>query len=144
MTSPLTAARFEISVDGHSLATFSELAGITTEGGSVDYIPSGESESVFLNRHAAVRKPISVRLVRPRGVSTGIRTWYEAAKLNPGGTRKRTAMHLCESAVKPLIRYSLENAWPSKIEIGGLRGNPSTSTMETVTMTCEFIQRVSV
>jgi len=144
MPPTLAAARFELTIDGHSLGVFTELAGITTETGTVDYVPSGESESVFLNRHAGVRKPVGVRLVRPRGASATLRTWHEAAKLNPGRLPKKVAMRLYEGGIKPVVRYSLENAWPSKIEIGGLKGNPATSTMETVTMTCEFIQRVSV
>src|SRR6185436_10420884 len=144
MRTPITAARFELSIDGHSLATCSELAGITTEVETVDYVPSGESETVFLNRVTGVRKPLSVRLVRTRSANPSLRTWYEAAKVNPGRLPKRVAMHVLEGADKPVARYSLENAWPSKIEIGGIRGDPATSTMETVTISCEFIRRVSV
>jgi phage tail-like protein len=144
MPSPITAARFELSVDGHSLGSFSELAGIATEVETVDYVPSGESETVFLNRVAGVRKPLSVRLVRFRSANPSIRTWYEAAKVNPGRLPRKVAMHVVDAADKPAARYSLENAWPSRIEIGGLKGNPATSMMETVTMTCEFIRRISV
>jgi phage tail-like protein len=140
----LTAARFELSIDGHSMAVFSELAGITTEVETVDYVPSGEHESVFLNRFAAVRKPIKVRLRRARSNNMDMWTWHEAATLNPRRPPKKVHLHLYEGPEKPPARYCLENAWPSKIEIGGLRAGGTASAMETVTMTCEFIQRVSV
>ena len=71
-------------------------------------------------------------------------TWHEAAKLNPRRLPKKVLLVLDEGRNKPVARYTLENAWPSKIDIGGLSAGGRTSTMETVTMTCEFIQRVSV
>ena len=143
MTSPITAARFEISIDGHSLAVFSELAGIATEVETVDYIPSGESESVFLNRHAALRKRISVRLRRARSNNMDMWTWHESARSDPRKPPRKVQLYLHEGRDKPAARYSLESAWPSKIDIVGPKAGGTTS-METVTMTCEFIQRVSV
>lgn len=143
MPPDITAARFEITVDGHQIGAFSDLAGIATEVETVDYM-SSEDESVFLNRFAGLRKRISVRLVRPRGANPSIRTWYETAKVDPGRAMRKVMLSVHEGADKPAPRYVLQDAWPSKIEIGGLKGDASTSTMETVTMTCEFIQRVSV
>ena len=40
--------------------------------------------------------------------------------------------------------YHLTDACPSKIEIGALKAGAPEVLMETVTMTCEFIQRVSI
>jgi phage tail-like protein len=44
---------------------------------------------------------------------------------------------------QPVARYHLENAWPSKMEIGGLRAGSSEVLMETVTITTESIQQVA-
>ena len=44
----------------------------------------------------------------------------------------------------PVARYHLEHAWPSKLEIGALKAGASEVLMETVTIVCERIQRVSV
>ena len=139
-----TASRFELSVDGHSMAVFSELAGIRTEVETVDYVPSGEQESVFLNRHLAARKPVSLKLRRARTNNLEMWTWHEAASINPGRLPKKVQLHVFEAPNKPAARYHLENAWPSKIDVGGLTAGGTTSAMETVTMTCEFIQRISV
>ena len=43
----------------------------------------------------------------------------------------------------PVARYHLENAWPSKLEIGSLKAGASEVLMETVTLVCEQIQRVA-
>jgi phage tail-like protein len=85
-----------------------------------------------------------VRLRRARSNNMDLWTWHEAARLNPGRLPKKVHLHLFEGRNKPAARYHLENAWPSKIHIGGLTTGGPTSAMETVTMTCEFIQRVSV
>jgi phage tail-like protein len=45
---------------------------------------------------------------------------------------------------KPVARYHLEMAWPSKIEIGALKAGASEVLMETVTIVAEHIQRVAV
>ena len=42
----------------------------------------------------------------------------------------------------PVARYHLTNAWPSKLEIGGLKAGSSEVLMETVTIVCERIERV--
>lgn len=144
MPPEISAARFGISVDGHSLASFSRLAGLKMEMETVDYVPSPELEVLFLNRVAGVRKPVSVKLARPRSSTMDLWTWHEAARLNPARGSKKLTLQIHDGASKPVPRYYLENAWPSKIEIGGLTAGGSTSMMETVTMTCEFIQRVSV
>ena len=43
----------------------------------------------------------------------------------------------------PVARYHLENAWPSKLEVSALKAGASEVLMETVTIVCEHIQRVS-
>ena len=44
----------------------------------------------------------------------------------------------------PVARYHLENAWPSKVEHGGLASGGTSSVMETVTLVCDRIRRVAV
>jgi hypothetical protein len=42
----------------------------------------------------------------------------------------------------PVLQYHLVDAWPSKIEIGSFKDKSGETVMtETVTLTCEFIQR---
>jgi hypothetical protein len=43
---------------------------------------------------------------------------------------------------KPVARYHLANAWPSKIAFGGVASRSGVA-METVTIVAERIQRVS-
>lgn len=47
---PLTAARFGISSDGKPIAGFSELQNIAGQAGSVDYVDSGDGDSLLKPR----------------------------------------------------------------------------------------------
>ncbi len=47
------------------------------------------------------------------------------------------------SGGRPVARYFLANAWPSKIELSALKAGASEALMETVTLTAESIQRVA-
>ena len=44
---------------------------------------------------------------------------------------------------KPVGKYWLEQAWLSKMELAGLKAGASEALIETVTLTCEYIQRVA-
>jgi phage tail-like protein len=142
MSTVMATARYELSADGRRVGAFRNLSGLQAEREIVEYIPSREPATVFLNRYAGKRKRMSMRLVRPRGTAMELRAWHEAARLNPAKGPKKLTLQLFDGADKPIARYHLENAWPSKLEIGGLKAGGAASMMETVTITCEFIQRV--
>jgi phage tail-like protein len=58
--------------------------------------------------------------------------------------RKSCSLIMYNTGGQPVARYHLENAWPAKIEIGALKAGSNEVLRETVTLTCEHIQRVSV
>lgn len=144
MGDPISASRFGISIDGYQIASFSELAGISSQVETVDYMPSGSHETMVLDRFAARRSKIAIKLVRPRSTDPRISAWHLAATRNQPGSRKLCALRVYDAYGKPVARYHLEQAWPSKIDIGVLSARTSPVQSETVTMTCEFIQRVGV
>ena len=45
---------------------------------------------------------------------------------------------------EPIARYQLTNAWPAKLEIGALKADAGSVLLETVTLVCERLRRVSV
>ena len=140
----LTAARFGLTVDGYEIASFSELAGITSQVDVVDYIETGTKESLF-KKLPGKRKPPTIILTRQRSNDLRLFAWHRSST-RPGGSpdRKSCALTMYNVDGKPVKRYHLHHAWPSNLEVGGLRAGPSEVLMETVTMTCENIQRVSV
>jgi hypothetical protein len=75
--------------------------------------------------------------------SMELSAWHEAViQGNIVAARKSAGLVMYDSDGKPVARYHLENAWPSKIELGGLKAGANEVLMETVTIVAERIQRV--
>ena len=140
----LTAARFELTIDGHALASFSEL------GGLVSGFDRADLELVTREGDTAVvlpvkRNPPTVTLKRGMTRNIEMSAWHELVLLGDvAAARKSVTLTMFDARGDPVARWHLTNAWPSKVEIGGLKAGDGSALLETVTMTCEFIQRVSV
>jgi hypothetical protein len=44
---------------------------------------------------------------------------------------------------KPVARYYLDHAWPSKLEIGAVKAGAGAVLTETLTLVCDQLQRVA-
>jgi phage tail-like protein len=139
----LTAARFSITIDGYEIASFSELQGITTSVEVVDFVESSDKE-VIIKKLPGRKNPPTLVLKRGKNNSMELWGWHEAVQAgNMAAARKSCSLVMYNVDGKPVARYHLEHAWPSKIEIGALKAGASEVLMETVTMVCEHIQRVA-
>jgi len=143
MQDALTAARFSITIDGYEIASFSELQGITTSVDVVDYLSSSDKD-VVMKKLPGKRTPPTVVLKRGKNNSMELWQWHEAVLFGKMDlARKSCSLVMYNVDGAPVARYYLENAWPAKLEIGGLKAGASEVLLETVTIVCEHIQRVS-
>jgi phage tail-like protein len=121
---PASAARYSLVVDGQEIAMFSEAT---------------------FNARA---NPPTVVLKGGRPIGENLRVWHEAAHTVQQGRpaqqgRKSASIVMYNYDGQPVARYHIENAWPSKMEIGGLRADSNEGLMETVTLTAGRIERVA-
>ena len=138
----LIAVRFELTIDGHSLAVFSELTSISSAVEVVDASTSSPTETI-LKKLPGKRIPPTVMLKRGMTRNIELAAWHELVILGDiAAARKSCSLTMYNSKGDPVARYHLTDAWPQKIEISASPG--SGILIETVTMTCDFIQRVSV
>ncbi|MFL6111530.1 MAG: phage tail protein [Catenulispora sp.] len=139
----LTAARFSITIDGYEIASFSELAGITTEVEPVDFLESSDKEIIF-KKLPGKAKPPHVTLKRGKNSGMELWLWHEAVLQGDiVAARKSCSLVMYNYDGKPVARYHMLHAWPSKLEIGALKAGASEVLMETVTIVCEHLQRVA-
>jgi phage tail-like protein len=139
----ITAARFSITIDGYEIAAFSELQGITTEVEPVELMESTDNE-IILKKLPGKAKPATLVLKRGKNSSMELWAWHEAVLMGDiVAARKSCSLVMYDTSGKPVARYHLEHAWPSKLEIGALKAGSSEVLMETVTIVSERIQRVS-
>lgn len=90
-----TTGRFELSIDGHSMAVFSELAGISSSVGPVPH------------RNVA---PVTLSLRRGKTNDMQLFAWHRS------GMRKNGSLAIYGAAGAPVARYRLTNAAATKCE----------------------------
>jgi phage tail-like protein len=141
---PITASRFSIVIDGYSIAAFSELKGITTEVKAVEHMESTDKELV-LKKLPGKPEPATIELVRGKTADMALWAWHEAVLMGDiVAARKSCSLVMYGPDGKPVARYHLSNAWPSIVKVGAMKAGDNAVLMETVTIVCEMLQRVSV
>jgi phage tail-like protein len=146
MTQPsdvITANRFAIVIDGYEIAVFAELSGITVEVEPPEYWES-TGTAVEVNKLLGKIKPPTITLKRGMSGSLELWSWHEAVrKGNMAAARRSCSLVMYNAEGKPVGKYWLEKAWPSKLDLAGLKAGAGEALMETVTLVCEYIQRVA-
>lgn len=119
-TSRITANRLSLTVDGDEIASFAELSGIVTEVEPQDYLEQPNTEVMHRNLPGKL-KPPTVTLKRGAGFER-IWAWHESVRAGDiAVAQKNCTLTLYNTEGKPVAQYHLEKAWPSKIEIAGLK-----------------------
>lgn len=140
---------FSVLVGSSEIASFSELQGITTEIKTIDYVEGRDDPVLYLNRFTCL--PASsrtnlpatyrLRLVKRSDSNVSLRSWHRQATNSLAG-RKDCILEVHGSQSQPIVRYHLENAWPSKIErFFGVTTTAGDEAMEKITIACERIER---
>lgn len=138
----ISAARFAITIDGTSVGAFTELDALVSEVDTTDFLSA--IDKGVLKKLPGKRTPPTVTLKRGLDNSMEMWAWHEAVLLGDMASALKTCtLEMYDQNGNPVARYHLENAWPSKVEVGGLRAGSSEVLMETVTLVCEHLQRVS-
>ena len=136
----ISAARFSIEIDGVQIASFSELESLVSEIDTTDFLTATGAAAKKL---PGKRQPPTLTLKRSQGSLMEIWAWHEAVLSGDASALKNCSLVMYSVDGSPVARYALEQAFPSKIEIDGLTTGAAETLMETVTMVCEHIQRVS-
>jgi len=140
----LTAARFELTIDGHSLGLFSELESIASAV-EVDVVEQSSATETIVKKLPGRRIPPTVTLKRGMTRNIEMAAWHELVILGDvAAARKSCSLTMFNATGDPVARYHLTDAWPQKVEVTTLESGASEVLMETVTLTCDFLQRVSV
>ena len=113
--------RFSITIDGYEIASFSELQGITHRDQD-DRVRRVRRQRAGPDEHPG--QPGARRRSRSSGPRPPISRCGPGTRplaRRDGAARKSCSLVMYDDDGKPVARYHLENAWPSKIELGALR-----------------------
>jgi phage tail-like protein len=132
------ASRFSLTVDGVDLASFSELVGITSEA------DPDSLTAMVMKKLPGKRNPPTVILKRGLSNDLQLSAWHDSVIDGQIATaRKSCSLVMYDAQGQPVARYHLEAAWPSKLEVGSLPMGSGEVVVETVTLSCDRVQRVA-
>jgi phage tail-like protein len=143
----VTASRFVIqvslSLDGaastQGTIDFSELQGINSEVEPAEY-HSSSMTGVVLSKQFGRTKPATITLKRGVDDNTLLWQWHQAVlDGQPKARANSCSLMLQDSMGETKATYHLWNAWPSKIDISGMKAGSSEVVYTTVTLVCDQI-----
>jgi phage tail-like protein len=124
-------------------AEFGELGGIVSEIEQTEYMEAGPVGAMF-SRHAGRSKPPTVtlrRAMRTGPSTTWLWTWHQAARSSLPAMHRDCVLELFSAGDSlsgmPRMTYILFNAWPAKIELGGVKAGGTEVLVQTVVIQCD-------
>jgi len=137
---PIVAARFSLTIDGYSLGTFEELAGLKETVDTVDYVESGDDLLLLTKLPIGGVKP-TLRLGRPKTTDLKLRAWYDTnARVRPT-PKKNCTLTVHEATQTDNVRFLLPNAWLSALVTEVRTSGGRAATWELATLVCDGIRR---
>lgn len=134
-TWPLPKFRFEVKWDGEVMS-FQEVSGLDVEAQPIEY-RAGDSPSFSAIKMPGLKKYSDVTM--KKGVfksDNRFWDWFNAIKMN---TVKRVpvTISLLDEEGKPVMVWTLTNAWPTKITGTDLKSTGDEVAIETIVVTHE-------
>jgi phage tail-like protein len=122
-----------LTVDGFELGSFGELVAINSEIEVPENLGVSGNQDQILKKLPGKRVPPTVTLKRGMTTSLEIQAWHDAIVNGQMAARKNCSLVMYAVDGRAVVRYYLENAWPSKIVVDGLKNGASEVMMETIT-----------
>ncbi len=127
---PLPKFYFSVNIDGKDYA-FQEVSGLETETQIIEYRHSNSKQFSTI-KMPGINKVGNVTLKKGVFVKdNNYWTWYSAIKMN---TIKRVTVvvKLLDESGNPTMTWTLQNAWPTKIQGTDLKSDGNEVAVETI------------
>lgn len=111
---PYRGFNFRIEIDGLTVASFSEVGGLTADGDPVDY-REGKDPTNSVRKLVGLRKYTNLTFKRGYVQDGTLWLWYQRIA-NGIPDRRSGSVVLMNEAHKDVMRWNFENAWINKIE----------------------------
>src|SRR5579875_780051 len=145
---PISSARFMLSsATGNGKWAFQELSNISMEVEPHEFIYCNADGSIQHTRQYGKTNPPKVTLKKPMDDDTSLWAWHLAAQAGSLTARIDCSL-IAYSAGSPAVpptgkdkvfEWLLANAWPSKLELSGLKAGSTDTAVVTVTLQCDII-----
>ncbi len=132
---PLPKFYFSVNIDGRE-CSFQEVSGLETETQIIEY-RAGDSKQFSTIKMPGIAKFGNVTLKKGIFINdNNFWTWYSAIKMN---TIKRmtVVIKLLDETGNPTMAWTLQNAWPTKIQGTDLKSDGNEVAVETIELAHE-------
>ena len=136
---PYKNFKFRIEIDGLSVAGFSECSGLSTEVDVIEYREGGDS---VIRKLPGLARVGDITLKRGVSSSSELQDWHRRILEGKQERRSGTIILLDDEGIE-VVRWNFYESWISKWEGPTLNAQTSEVAIETVTLCCERLERVS-
>jgi phage tail-like protein len=143
---PISAARFVLSTaTGNGKWAFQEMSNISMEVEPHEFIYCNVDGSIAHTKQYGKTNPPKVTLKKPMDNDTTLWGWHLAVQLGSEAARVDCSLiaykagTAAPTAQDQVFEWLLERAWPSKLELSGLKAGATDTAVLTVTLSCDMI-----
>jgi len=129
-----------LELDGVAVSMLTGVTGLGWERDVIEVRQGGDPDATT-RRLPGRMKPGEVTVTRGLTADRTFEQWVRDP-VPAGRARPVVALALFDTQGRAVARFTLHNAWPSKLEIGGLRSTGSEVAVETLTLVHEGLERV--
>jgi phage tail-like protein len=142
MSYPMTALHFEVRWgDAQNTASFAEVSGLDMQAEPIEY-RGGADTSLTVRKIPGLKKYGNVTLKRgimPTEAGDGLFAWY--ATIQAGTVERRTVtISLLDEAREPVMTWTMQDAWPSKVEGPSLNATGNEIAIESIELVHEGVR----
>lgn len=134
---PFRTFNFRLEVDGTSVAAFSNVSGLSSEGDAADY-RTGVDIPLTNRKLPGLRKYGPIVLKRGMTKDTTLWDWYKNIA-NGKADRRNGAVILMDEARNDVLRWHFESAWPNKMNVSEFKAGGNEVAIETIELIVEGI-----
>lgn len=140
-TQVVSAARFYLTFTNLGTIAFSELGGISSKVGALEYIFNDDKGNTIHTKQFGKTEPPTITL--KRGLDSAgnnkLMAWHAMARQGLAAARGDGTLTVMDASGAEPIVYTLQNAWCSEIQVSGMKaGDSAVATIE-IKITCEHI-----
>jgi phage tail-like protein len=146
---PLSAPRFIVAPTGGQTPqswTFSELANIALEVESHEYIFTDNFGAINHTKQFGKTAPPKVTLKKPMDSDRSLWAWHMAVQGGNDLAKIDVTLQVWNAGSPgmppvgaPYFQWTLQRAWPSKVELSGMKAGATDTGVLTVTFACDKI-----
>lgn len=140
---PLITSWFSFEIQGQLQGYFQECSGLGSENEIVEYKASGEKGQFLIKKIPGRLKWNNITL--KRGITDAMDMWQWRKLVEEGKiaeARKNGTITMLSTDFKPIAKWDLINAWPSKLTGPNANANANEVGIEELEITHEGYKRV--